>query len=130
MSAMAQALAKAGLADKEKAANIDKEREFLREKYYQISKSIGDLFRRKKDLNTLSEAVKNPGKEVSVEDLTEAVKRIFGITITNFNAKSNQLLVLGKIKDELAAVEKLVRPMLKSTKKLEKEWGFERPKRN
>lgn len=126
MSAMAQALAKVGLADKEKAANIDKEREEFRDTYVQISRSIGELFRRKRALKDLADAVKGNTKRPAA-DLTLDVKRFFGMVISNFTSKTNQFLILDKIKEELDLVEKMVSPMLKASRKLEKEWGFERP---
>ncbi len=128
MSAMAQALAKAGLVDKEKAMNIEKERADLREEYHNINKSIRELLRRKRALRELKEDVAAPGVKQHPAVLTTAVKHFFGMTIQNFNAKSNQLLVMDKIQEELDALEKLVYPMIKATKKLEKDWGFERAK--
>jgi len=126
MSAMAQALAKAGLADKEKAMNIDKERDEFRKTYAQINFSIRDLLRRKRALRELKEDVKAPGVKQHPAVLTTAVKHFFGMTIQNFSAKSNQLLVMDKIQTELDALEKLVSPMIKAAKKLEKDWDFKR----
>jgi len=126
MSAMAQALAKVGLADKKRAENIDKEREGFRETYFQLSSSIGDLFNRKKAFRALSDDVKAPGVKQHPEVLKFAVKNFFGMEINNFHAKANQLLVLDKIKEEMDLLEKLLNPMIKASRKLEKDWGFKR----
>jgi hypothetical protein len=127
MSALAQALAKAGLADKEKAENIDKERDFFQEKYISISNSIREGIAHKRRLLKLREDIKD-AKDVVEPDayVFDCIRELFGMPPMNVAAPSNKTMILNRIQKAIDDIEKVIVPMIKASRKLEKEWGFKR----
>lgn len=126
MSALAQALAKVGAIPQEKADNINKEREFFQEKYQTLSTSIRQILSEKKRLLRLQEIVKNSAAVNPEDCVFNDIRELFGMPPMNLTAAANQLLILNRIKNSLCDLEGLVIPMMKASRKLEKEWGFKR----
>jgi len=126
MSALAQALAKAGAIPQEKADNVNKEKEFFKEKYETLSLSIRQILSEKRRLLKLQEAIKNQATSTTDEYVFNDMRELFGMPPMNLSATPNQVLILNKISKSLEDLEKLVAPMIKASRKLEKEWGFER----
>lgn len=127
MSALAQALAKVGLADKEKAANIDKERAFYLEKYQGLSDSIREGIYHKRRLMKLQDQIKAAKAKPAVDDsIINDIRDLFGMPPMNVAAKSNQLMILERVQKAVDEIEKVIVPMIKASRKLEKEWGFKR----
>ena len=126
MSAIAQALAKAGIVEEEKANNIEKEREFFKEKYSTISLSIRQILSEKRRLLKLQEIVKNSTTSEPDDYVFNNIRELFGMPPMNLTSAPNQMLILDRIKKSLDDLEHLLIPMLKASRKLEKEWGFKR----
>lgn len=123
--AIAQALARAGLVDKEKADKIQSQKTVLQEKYHTISEDIRFYLRDKRQVERLKEAVKGGGG-MSMEDVHKNAYRLFKMPAMNYAAKVNQLMLLDATQKKLEELEGKLRPLIKESRRLEKEWGFTR----
>lgn len=131
MSALAQALAKAGIVDKEKAANINTEREEALKKYKHLSSQILLKIAEKRKILAMRDSVIKLGKQKSVDSIKDAqtiqnILFFLGLKFLNFAAAANQRFVLSTFQTQLTEIENTMKPMIICCKKLEKEWGFKR----
>lgn len=128
MSVMAQALVKAGLIEKERTQNLQEEKEFFLTQYKNLSKSIGKIIQTKRNLIRLQKEVIAVKKDTYQENILNEIHELIGTPKLNLNAEPNRVLILDKIKENLDALEKLVFPMIKASRKIEDDWGFTRKK--
>jgi len=131
MSALGQALAKAGIVEKEKAANIDKERDEALKKHKQASDQIWLMTRERRYLNKMRGGIAKMVRNKDFNSIHNAtlyndICRFIGIPAINLEAKANRNFALNLIQEQLTMVDKVVRPLISSNKKLEREWGFKR----
>jgi CRISPR/Cas system CMR subunit Cmr6 (Cas7 group RAMP superfamily) len=125
MSTMAQALAKAGIVNKEEANGIGNLRKAQEEVYRELSKDISQLFRQKKEVKTFLDALVGAGN-ASLMELDLMVTKLFGLENLNLVNEVNRKFVLDIAKKDLEKYDRQLTPLLKQSRTLEKDWGFTR----
>lgn len=133
MSALAQALAKVGMVDQAKADSVGKDRENALEDYYKLDEAIKSGFHFKRQLLDMIDFGKNVAPKMTenqpIPSMVEEMREFFGLPKMNLIAKQNRALLMNKLQGELAELNKKQSALMKKSRKLEKEWGFERPKK-
>lgn len=123
MSTMAQALAKAGIVNKEEADGIGDLRKTQEEVYRELSKNIRQLFRQKKEIKTFLDVLAG-SRNASLMELNLMVTKLFGFDNLNLANEANRKFILDMADKDLEKYDKQLIPLLKQSKALEKDWGF------
>lgn len=123
MSTMAQALAKAGIVNKEEADGIGDLRKTQEEVYRELSKNIRQLFRQKKEVQTFLDVLAG-SRNASLMELNLMVTKLFGLDNLNLTNEANRKFILDMADKDLEKYDKQLIPLLKQSKALEKDWGF------
>lgn len=126
MGALAQAMAKAGVVESEKAADIENLRKIHTMRYSALSTEIRSLIREKRPLEELLSALKGGGSMPR----SEIKRRAWGFfkmpEEINYAVQANRQLLMDKVQGKLDSLEKDLRSKIKEGHRLETEWGFKR----
>jgi len=126
MGALAQAMAKAGVVEAEKANSIDNLRKIQTLRYQALSGEIRSMMKEKRPLKELLRALIGDGS-MTTERLKKCAWDFFKMPADiNFAIEVNRQMLTGMVQDKLDSIEKDLRPRLKESKKLEADWGFTR----
>ena len=132
MSALAQALAKAGVIEKEQAANVDAKRDEAMKKHRHLSGQISlKVAERRKILALRDSLGKLMGKGAVADSANRTrvennILAFLGLKTLNFSSAANQRFVLDSLQKKLVEIDKAIKPMIVSCKSVEKEWGIKK----
>ena len=126
IAAMADALVRAGLVDKSKVLEAQKEQQEARDTYSELSTSISKIIRDKKQIRDLQALARRAGKS---DDFFTRVKAFVEITPLNLASPSNQKMVQEMLQAKINELEVKLKPYMQKSRKLEAKFGFERPQK-
>ena len=124
MAALADAMVRVGLVDKEKVAAAQKEEQDAYQEYSKLSVSISKLIRDKRQIRDLQALAKRAG---TAEDFFARIQAFVEITILNLENPTNQKMVQSILQEKLDTLETQIKPLMQKSHKLENKYGFVRP---
>ena len=131
MSALAQALVKAGVVSKDDASNLGSKKEDAIRTHRHLSSQISLKMTEKREIVSMRDDLVKIGKEKSLDNTkyvkaTHRIQTFLGLNSINLTVAANQRFVLNTFQKKLTELESTIRPMIASCKKIEKEWGLKR----
>jgi len=124
MSAIAQALVKAGAISHAAITKMNADRECAKERYQHLSKGIKDILRIVRAVKELQRCLTTNFAPIP-EELVKKSFHIAEIPVNlDLSLESNRQVVLQHISSLLTKWHKQLSPLIKESKKLERDWGF------